>query len=505
MSAHQRVTTIPTHRQVVLGEVGSVIENWLYSKSLGARDPEAALDVLALWSHLGRFPPGEDDTSERRLDDLVHGDAELLAATYLAGEGLGDWCERVAELPAILGAPEGVVAGEQPETYVRTLFDELDRHSLAVYAANKLVAVGSPLANELQARRRKIDTAEIALAEDPIAFLAAAPLARRALRDFRGDLFAADVDLWRSTAKHHIVEREAALAEFAVGLEPLNLPQVHAWLSEAAGKHDTVRGPRAIPDQRGARQSRVWAVAWAAAAVALIGVAGALWFSVQPTSYESLIASIGRELDGARLERGPGSYPRSVSSAHATLSPPRTKPDRGPSIWPVAGIAEGEVAFRFEAFGDGDGKFLISVTDEDGHVERSQSLSGQPDRPLSYVWPRQLAPGSYRWFVSRSDAAIDEDPLYGPEFTVIDRSAVDAILRDARASTEEEDAERFLEAAMLLDRHALTREQLSILESPPVLDRAASEIVARLRARALARQGSEAGWQALGNDGFSWR
>jgi hypothetical protein len=184
-----------------------------------------ARDVLAVWEHLRRFPPeyAADDRAVR-LERLVRGDAENLAAAALGRPFAAAWTDRVWQLARDRDCAEAAEVLEECDQRARELFEELDRHDLAAYAAGVLLPADHTLRGRLAQRREELDEAEDLFAEEADLFATAASLTETMLAAYRPDLDHADEALWRTTLKH------ARLEEWKAQEVPVTLrPPTDAW------------------------------------------------------------------------------------------------------------------------------------------------------------------------------------------------------------------------------------------------------------------------------------
>jgi hypothetical protein len=114
----------------------------------------------------------------------------------------GRWSEGVEWLRAACDAPADREREDEAARLATLLFDELDRHDLATYAARRLVAADSAV----EALGRAVRAAEDQLTHEPELFRAAAPLAVALLGLYRDDLGEFDPALFQTTLKHGRLE-----------------------------------------------------------------------------------------------------------------------------------------------------------------------------------------------------------------------------------------------------------------------------------------------------------
>lgn len=210
----------PAHLTVmpILDEAAALTSRWKESR---AHAPQTARDLLAVWAHLLRFPDAVgNDPSAQRLTQLVQGDRTTIVQQLLNLPPPTEWLTAAQELDESWDSA-GAAAAESLEAQARGLFEELDRNSLAIHAAGRLLAADDPLRERLSGLEDELKKAESFLAAHAEVFLPAAAIASARLRDYRNDLDEADEALWLTTLKYRAIEELAEESQTGSLVPPL--------------------------------------------------------------------------------------------------------------------------------------------------------------------------------------------------------------------------------------------------------------------------------------------
>ncbi len=210
----------PSAQQLVLGEVDAIVSFWPEVREDDAIAPHESMNILAVWGHLRRFLP-ESLKSDvvGRLDDLVKSDIETLVGRFMQCIFPADW---ITMADAIDEAWDDAVSQEEADDLTRAIrehFEFLDRHQLALYAANHLVdaTVAIPrfaeLTETVSACHRE---AEQYLADHIDVFFPAASYAVALLGSYRQDLDSYDTSLFETTLKHRRLEELLEERDWAI-------------------------------------------------------------------------------------------------------------------------------------------------------------------------------------------------------------------------------------------------------------------------------------------------
>jgi len=208
-------------QQLVTGEVEALVSFWPEIRDDPALAPQVALDVLATWAHLRRFSPESVEAGVvARLQFLVRHDTQRLLACVLGVPFPEDFAADVGSLNEAWDHALEPSEFEDIECQNRELFDQLDRHSLALYAARRLASPGDSGATVLATWSALAEAAEQFVVDHPDEFLPAASLAAHMLAAYRTDLDVYDEPLWNTTLKHRALEELLEERDFGGSLSP---------------------------------------------------------------------------------------------------------------------------------------------------------------------------------------------------------------------------------------------------------------------------------------------
>jgi hypothetical protein len=203
----------------ILDEAAALAARWTESRADAAH---TARDLLALWAHLLRFPSVvSSEPSAQMLDRLIQGDRNTIVQQLLNLPPPTQWLAAAQELETSWDSAGGPAALEALEAQARGLFEELDRNSLAVHAASRLLAADDPLRERLVRLEDELKKAESFLADHAEVFLPAAAVASARLRVYRNDLDETDEGLWLTTLKYRTVEELAEESQTGSLVPPL--------------------------------------------------------------------------------------------------------------------------------------------------------------------------------------------------------------------------------------------------------------------------------------------
>ena len=209
-------TTEQTHRdpagwpippaRLVLTEAAEAIRFWPEARQNPRLAPSEAVDVLAAWAHLQRFPPAVITGSVTEdLARLVADDSSVLVTSLLRQSSVGGWLEAASALEQGWDAALQVEELGELEEASRDLFHALDQGALAAWAANRLLDPESPHRGKLSEIREEIARCENFFADHAEAFLPAAGLATAMLLAYRADLDEVDLELEETTDKYTLL------------------------------------------------------------------------------------------------------------------------------------------------------------------------------------------------------------------------------------------------------------------------------------------------------------
>lgn len=225
---------IAAKRELSLERALGLVEHWADWQGHPAQGPRTARDLLAAWGALARLYRPEDFPPEAApLTDLLRRDAEVVLAAAARAFAGAAWLEQAQELNAAVDFAIDPEAIRELELAAVTLFDELDRSSLAVCMAARLTPEGVT-AEPWAAWRRQLTEAEDWFADHVDAFLPAAPLAGATLAACRPGL-EEDEALWQTVLKHRLLEETAEELE-ADPLFPHLLPTALSTIKQRAGE-----------------------------------------------------------------------------------------------------------------------------------------------------------------------------------------------------------------------------------------------------------------------------
>jgi hypothetical protein len=205
------MTTRPEYgfEKEIQGEVASILSFWPMVRDDSDLGPDEALQVLATWSHLKRFPPNAlDQAVVDELDALVLQDASKLLSCFSCLSFVEDWIDEAEQLDESWDWIADDDAADQANLVAMRLFQTLDQFSLACYAGRRLLGIEAEDARraDLDALEGEVAEAEQFLSEHPDTLLGAAGLTSARLGRYREDLLECDERLWETTLKHRVLE-----------------------------------------------------------------------------------------------------------------------------------------------------------------------------------------------------------------------------------------------------------------------------------------------------------
>jgi hypothetical protein len=213
------------HQDMAASEAEALLEDWPEWKHDARRGAIKARNLLAVWGRLLRFPPGPEDLTGQ-IERLAKQDCTLLTARFFEGTALSSWSERAGDLSRAESYALDVSSIEALDFAASGLFDELDRSSVALCMARRLLGADADISPSAQSLAKHVEQAETFLDEHPEVFRPVAPLASDLLLTFRPDLDEFDEPLWRTTVKHRALEemleeQEAGLRVVRLGAQDL--------------------------------------------------------------------------------------------------------------------------------------------------------------------------------------------------------------------------------------------------------------------------------------------
>ena len=248
---------------LALGSVKAKLSSWSRVRDNPQHAPGRALSVLAAWSHMARFKPGDapsDWSSE--LDSAVRADVRQLVEQFSTLSIIDNWITAASDLEVRQREASGDDEFDELGAAARDLFETLDNFSLAVYAVRRLLPTDAPLQQKMDELAPVLEKAEQYLADHPDVFLPAADLVSAFWDAYRDDLEEADPELFLMTQKHRELREYYKTASAGrTGGPETECPEEYLQAGRAT-----------IPFSR-----RVAFVAMAAAATILVALGLAIW------------------------------------------------------------------------------------------------------------------------------------------------------------------------------------------------------------------------------------
>jgi hypothetical protein len=246
----------PNPRNQALAWAQVFREDWEECRDDPDYAPSKAWSLLAAWGGVCRFFPPEALPAEASaVFALVHQDAAVLLNALRQAPEPAEWLERARGLDGAWDFATGEEVVRELETAAVTLFDELDRHSLAACMAARLDPAGAS-AEWLAAWQRQVEEAEGWFRDHVEAFLPAAPLAAATLAACRPGL-EDDEALWQTVLKHRVLEEAVEEAEAEPALPRLSESDKRAILAKLDRACPNGM-PRVIPISRQGQQLQAY-------------------------------------------------------------------------------------------------------------------------------------------------------------------------------------------------------------------------------------------------------
>src|SRR6266545_3492321 len=215
------MTDLATKREVILERALGLVEDWADWQGHPTQGPRTARDLLAMWGALARlYRPDQLPAEAAPLSELLQREAPAILLAAAQAPGASAWLERAHELDRAWDFATDREAVRDLEFAAVTLFDELDRISLAACMAPRL-ASEAPTAEPWATWRRQVAAAEGWFAGHVDAFLPVAPLAGATLAACRPDL-EEDEALWDTVLKHRLLEETAEELEAVPSFQRLS-------------------------------------------------------------------------------------------------------------------------------------------------------------------------------------------------------------------------------------------------------------------------------------------
>lgn len=194
----------PNPRDAAIAWAQTFCEDWKECRDDSYFAPVKAWALLAAWGAVRRFF-AEMPVDVAGVSELLQRDSIAILAALWQSPDPAEWLERARSLDGAWDFALREHELRELETRATVLFDELDRHGLALCMARRLDP-GSEN-TELNRRIEQLSLAEEFFAQHVVSFLPTAHLAAAEIAAFRPDLEQADPELWLTTLKHRRLDQ----------------------------------------------------------------------------------------------------------------------------------------------------------------------------------------------------------------------------------------------------------------------------------------------------------